>query len=88
MNIIPKNTLLFTTVNTSKPLDTLKEKICVITTTTITNIKNASTENSPMAYVIMKNHSENPAVTANALKRGEENSMSYWVNHCDKTALC
>jgi len=87
MNNMPKNTLVLTIANTSRPLDSLMEKICVMATTAITNITNASIENNPMAYEIMKNHSENPAVIANALKRGEESSMSYWVNHCDKAAL-
>ena len=87
MNNIPKNTLVFTTANTSKPLDSLMEKICVIRTTDITNITNASIENNPIVDEIMKNHSENPAVTANALKRGEESSMLYWINHSNKTTL-
>ena len=88
MNNMPKNTLVFTIANTSKPLDSLMAKICVITTIAITNITNTSIENNLVADAMMKNHSENPAVIANALKRGEESSISYWVNHCNKTALC
>ena len=64
------------------------EKICVMRAIAITNIRNTSIENNPIAYEIMKNHSENPAVTTNALKRGEERSISYWVNHRNKTTLC
>lgn len=87
MNNILKNTLVLIIENTSRPLDSLMEKICVMTTTAITNITNASIENNPIAYEIIKNHNENPVVTANALKRGEESSISYWINHCDKTVL-
>lgn len=87
MNNMPKNTLVLTIANASRPLDSLMERICVVATTTTTNITNASIENNPMADEIIKNHNEKPAVTAKALKRGEESSMLYWINHCDNTTL-
>lgn len=87
MNNIHKNSLVLIIAKISKPFASLMEKICVIMTIAITNITNTSTENNLVAYVMMKNHNENPAVTTNALKRGDESSISNWVNHCDKTTL-
>ena len=54
----------------------------------ITKIANASKENKPVAEEIIKNHKENPAVTAAALNLGDDSSILNWINECYKTALC
>ena len=54
----------------------------------ITKITNASKENKPVAEEIIKNHKENPAVTAVALNLGDDSSILNWINECYKTALC
>jgi len=53
-----------------------------------TKITNTSKENKPTAEEIIKNHKENPAVTAKALNLEEESSILNWINECYKTALC
>ena len=54
----------------------------------ITKIANASKENKPVTEEIIKNHKENPAVTAKALNLGDDSSILNWINECYKTALC
>ena len=53
-----------------------------------TKITNASIENKPMDEEIIKNHKENPAVTAAALNLGDDSSILNRINECYKTALC
>ena len=67
---------------TSNALDSLTEKICVMTSTITTKTASASKEKTPIAVVIMKNQKENPAVTANDLNFGEESSILNWINKC------
>jgi hypothetical protein len=53
-----------------------------------TKIANTSIENKPMDEEIIKNHKENPAVTAAALNLGDDSSILNRINECYKTALC
>ena len=75
MNNIPKNTLVLITANISNPFDSFKEKIWVNDIVITRNILKISKEKLPVADVIMKNQNENPAVTANALNLGDDNSI-------------
>jgi len=52
-----------------------------------TNIPKASSENTPIAEVMMKNHSASPAVIASALNLDEDNSMLNRINECYETGL-
>jgi len=72
---MPRNTLVLTIAKTSNAFESFIEKICVTVITTITNTTNSSIEKTSTADVIIKNHSENPNVTANALNLGEDNSI-------------
>ena len=54
----------------------------------ITKITNASKENKPVAEEIIKNHKENPAVTAMALNLEDDSSILNRINECYKTTLC
>ena len=72
----------------SNAFESLNAKIWVIDIVITTKIANASKENKPVAEEIIKNHKENPAVTARALNLGEDNSILNWINECYKTALC
>jgi len=67
---------------TSNALESLTEKICVKTKTITTKTTSASKEKTPIAADIMKNHKENPAVTANDFALVEENSILNWINEC------
>ena len=67
---------------TSNILESLTEKICVKTKTITTKTTSASKEKTPIAADIMKNHKENPAVTANDFALVEENSILNWINEC------
>ena len=75
MNNIPKNTLVLITANTSNPFDSFKGKIWVNDIVITRNILKISKEKLPVADVIMKNQNEKPAVTANALNLGDDNSI-------------
>ncbi len=44
-------------------------------------------ENKPVAEEIIKNHKENPAVTARALNLGDDSSILNRINKRYKTAL-
>ena len=66
----------------SNAIESLIEKICVKTKTNTTKTASASKEKTPIAVDIMKNQKENPAVTANDLNLGEENSILNWINEC------
>ncbi len=60
---------------TSNAFESLNAKIWVIVIVMITKIANASKENKPVTEEIIKNHKENPAVTAVALNLGDDNSI-------------
>jgi len=75
INKIPRNTLVLIVANTSSAFESFRAKICVIATTADTNRANNSREKIPAADVIIKNQSDNPNVTANALNLGDENSI-------------
>ena len=72
----------------SSAFESLTAKIWVIDIVNATKIASASKENKPDAEEIIKNHKENPAVTAKALNLEEESSILNWINECYKTALC
>ena len=63
------------TANISNPFDSFKEKIWVNDIVITRNILKISKEKLPVADVIMKNQNEKPAVTANALNLGDDNSI-------------
>ena len=60
---------------TSNAFESLNAKIWVIVIVMITKIANASKENKPVTEEIIKNHKENPAVTAAALNLEDDNSI-------------
>ena len=72
---MPRNTFVLISAKKSNAFEIFVEKICVIIIIDITNNINNITEKTPIAEVMMKNQSENPNVTANALNRGEDNSI-------------
>ena len=78
-NNIPKNNFVLNMAKASSTLDSLTEKICVMTMVTVTNITNASSENNLVAEDIMTNQREKPNVTARALNLGEDNSILNWI---------
>ena len=72
----------------SNAFESFNAKICVIDIVTATKITNASKENKPAAEEIIKNHKENPAVTARALNLVDDSSILNRINECYKTAFC
>ncbi|MBC8250702.1 MAG: hypothetical protein H8E89_03855 [Candidatus Nitrosopelagicus sp.] len=72
MNRIPRNIFVLIIANMSKAFESLNEKICVTVIKQIIKIPKYSIVNILRDDVIMKNQKEKPAVTANALKRGED----------------
>ena len=71
----------------SNAFESLNAKIWVIDIVIATKIVNATKENKPVAEEIIKNHKENPAVTASALNLGDDNSILNRINECYKTWL-
>ena len=71
----------------SNAFESFNAKIWVIDIVIATKITNASIENKPVAEEIIKNHKENPAVTAMALNLGDDNSILNRINECYKTWL-
>jgi len=63
-------------------LDTLTDKNCIRGNTIAIKIAKYSSVNTPKIDVIRKNHRVNPADTANALNRGEDNSILNRINEC------
>ena len=72
----------------SNAFESLRAKIWVIDIVIATKITNASIENKPTTEDIIKNHKENPAVTAKALNLGDDSSILNRINECYKTTLC
>ena len=72
----------------SNAFESFNAKICVIVIINTRKIISASIENKPVAEEIIKNHKENPAVTAMALNLGDDNSILNRINECYQTALC
>ena len=87
MNNIPKKILVLIIANISNPLESFTVKIWVIITITITKPANSSKEKIPTIEEIIKNQKENPAVTANDLNLGEDNSILNRINECNQTTL-
>ena len=73
INNKPRNTVVLKIANLSNPFETLYAKICVIVKIEIEKINNDSYEKYPVVELIMINQKVNPAVTANDLKRGDDN---------------
>ena len=72
----------------SNAFESLNAKIWVIAIVIAIKITNASIENKPVAEEIIKNHKENPAVTARALNLGDDSSILNRIDKRYKTALC
>ena len=72
----------------SNAFESLRAKIWVIDIVIATKITNASIENKPAPEEIIKNHKENPAVTAKDLNLTDDSSILNWINECYKTTLC
>ena len=87
-NKIPKNILVLIIAKMSNAFESLNAKIWVIDINIATKIVNASKENKPATDEIIKNHKENPAVTASALNLGDDSSILNRINECYKTCLC
>ena len=73
MNSILRKIFVLKIANISRAFETLQEKICVIVNTIDTKINKYSNEKFPIPVVIITNQKVNPAVTANDLKRGDDN---------------
>ena len=84
---IPKNNFVLKIAKISKALDSLTEKICVNVIVIPKKMANNSSEKRFVDTVIKKNQNEKPAVTASALNRGEDTSISYRINECHQTRL-
>tara|TARA_B100000029_G_scaffold419392_1_gene424882 strand:+ start:492 stop:716 length:225 start_codon:yes stop_codon:yes gene_type:complete len=67
----------------SNALEIFDEKICVKDNNEITKMRKISIEKLPIAFKIIKNQNENPAVTASDLNRGDDNSILNRINECD-----
>ncbi len=63
-------------------LDTLTDKNCIKGNTIAIKIAKNSSVKTPKIDVIIKNQRVNPADTANALNRGEDNSILNRINEC------
>ena len=72
----------------SNAFESLIAKIWVIAIVIAIKITNASIENKPVAEEIIKNHKENPAVTARALNLGDDSSILNRIDKRYKTAVC
>jgi|TARA_B110000014_G_scaffold254575_1_gene235323 hypothetical protein len=79
---IPKNIFVLNIAKISNALESLIEKICVKMIVIAMKIANSSKEKIFVVKVIKKNQNENPAVTASALKRGEDTSISNRIDKC------
>ena len=62
--------------------DTLTDKNCIKGNIITIKIAKYSSLKTPKIDVIIKNQRVNPAETANALNRGEDNSILNRINEC------
>ena len=87
-NNAPRNIFVLTMANISSAFESFIEKIWV--TIRVIAIKPIiiSKEKKARVIEIIKNQNENPAVTASALKRVDDNSILYRINECNQSALC
>ena len=72
---IPKNIFVLIIAKTSRAPANFLDKIWVMVKTLTKNIKKYSIVKKFNADVIIKNHKQSPAVTANALNRGCDKSI-------------
>lgn len=86
--IIPKNIFVLKIAKASRLLDNFIAKICVTIKVIITKAPKISNENNPAADDNMKNHTDNPNVTAKDLNLGEESSNLDRINQTYETCLC
>jgi hypothetical protein len=82
-NKIPRNIFVLIIATVLRTLDSLMANIWVIRRIPKINEAISSIENMPIVLVMIKNQNEKPALTANALNRGEDNSILNWINKCD-----
>lgn len=75
INDMLRNIFVLNIANKSNRRDSLNEKIWVIVIKDTTKIAKSSIVKKFKDDEITKNQKENPAVTANDLKRGEDNSI-------------
>jgi len=87
MKRIPKNNFVLNIAKISRAFDNLIEKIWVNAIVIPKKIANNSSEKRLVDAVIKKNQNEKPAVTASALNRGEDTSISDRINKCHQTRL-
>ena len=83
----PKNNFVLNIAKISNAFESLTEKIWVTVMVIPKKMANSSNEKRFVAAVIKKNQNENPAVTANDLNLGEDNSILNRVNECYQTTL-
>ena len=88
MNKIPRNTFVLNIAKISNPLEIFFANIWVIVITTPIKISKNSIENTLKLELIIKNQNENPAVTANDLNLGEDNSILNRIDKSHQTSLC
>ena len=82
-NKIPRNIFVLIIATVLRTLDSLMANIWVIRRIPKINEAISSIENMPIVLVMIKNQNEKPALTANALNLGEDNSILNWINKCD-----
>ena len=83
MNNKPRNIFVLTIATMLRTLDILVAKIWVMTPIPATTKNIVSIVNRFKVIDIMKNQNDIPAVTANALNLGDDNSILNWINECN-----
>ena len=84
-NKIPKKSFVLIFAKISNAFESFDANNCVIEIILAKNIPNISKVNRPVEEVIITNQNVNPAETANALNRGEDNSILNRIDECNKT---
>tara|TARA_B100000530_G_scaffold52285_1_gene29298 strand:+ start:87 stop:347 length:261 start_codon:yes stop_codon:yes gene_type:complete len=82
-NNAPRKILVFIIAKMSRPLEIFEENICVIDNNEPIKIRKISIEKIPIAFEIIKNQKENPAVIARDLNLGDDNCILNRINECD-----
>ena len=87
MNNIPRNIFVLIIAKKYNPLESFTVKIWVIISVIIIKPTSNSKEKIPAIEEIIKNQKENPAVIANDLNLGEDNSILNRIDECNQTTL-
>ena len=87
MNNIPRNIFVLIIAKKSNPLESFTVKIWVTISVIIIKPASNSKEKTPVIEEIIKNQNENPAVTANDLNLGDDNSILNRIDECYQTTL-